>query len=123
MEVATTIVALDFFYEVTGKIKYKNQLDLAFSWFLGNNHLKQIMYNPENGSAFDGLEDKQVNINQGAESALCFLKAQLIIEKHTKSELTNEDVNTSAVKEIEPILPEINKITKKPLKQFLASDF
>jgi hypothetical protein len=32
------------------------------------------MYNPENGASYDGLEDKCININQGAESALCFLK-------------------------------------------------
>jgi hypothetical protein len=31
------------------------------------------MYNPENGASYDGLEDKCININQGAESALCFL--------------------------------------------------
>ncbi len=82
IEVATTIAALNLFYEVTGNIKYKNQMNLAFSWFLGNNHLNQIIYNPVNGAAYDGLEDKNVNINQGAESTLCFFKAQLIINKY-----------------------------------------
>jgi glycosyltransferase involved in cell wall biosynthesis len=84
IEVATTIVALDLFYEVTGNQKYKNQLEVAFSWFLGNNHLKQIMYNTVNGASYDGLEDMQVNINQGAESTLCFFKAQLIMEKYAE---------------------------------------
>ena len=84
IEVATTIIALDLFYEVTGKIKYKDQLDLAFSWFLGNNHLKQIMYNPKNGASYDGLEDSHININQGAESTLCFFKAQIIMDKYSK---------------------------------------
>ena len=83
IEVATTIIALDLFYEVTKNEKYKNQLEVAFSWFLGNNHLKQIMYNTVNGASYDGLEDTQVNINQGAESTLCFLKAQMIMEKYT----------------------------------------
>ena len=82
IEVATTITALDLFYEVTGNIKYRNQLEVAFSWFLGNNHLKQIMYNPINGGCYDGLEDTEININQGAESTVCFFKAQLIMEKH-----------------------------------------
>jgi hypothetical protein len=40
------------------------------------------MYNPENGASYDGLEDKCININQGAESALCFFKARLIMEKY-----------------------------------------
>ncbi|MBG6063330.1 glycosyltransferase involved in cell wall biosynthesis [Flavobacterium sp. CG_9.1] len=82
IEVATTIIALDFFYELTQNTKYKDQLKLAFIWFLGNNHLKQIMYNPENGASYDGLEDTHININQGAESTLCFFKARLIMEKY-----------------------------------------
>lgn len=82
IEVATTIIALDLFYEVTRNKKYKDQLKLAFIWFLGNNHLKQIMYNPENGASYDGLEDKHININQGAESTLCYFKARLIMEKY-----------------------------------------
>lgn len=88
MEVVTTIIALDLFYEVTGKIKYKNQLELAFSWFMGNNHLKQIMYNPVNGASYDGLEDTHININQGAESTLCFFKAQIIMDKYSKKPAT-----------------------------------
>jgi glycosyltransferase involved in cell wall biosynthesis len=82
IEVATTIITLDLFNEVTRKRKYRDQLKLAFIWFLGNNHLQQIMYNPENGASYDGLEDKCININQGAESALCFFKARLIMEKY-----------------------------------------
>jgi glycosyltransferase involved in cell wall biosynthesis len=82
IEVATTIITLDLFYQVTGNVKYKDQLEVAFNWFLGNNHLKQIMYNPVNGASYDGLEDKTININQGAESTLCFFKAQLIMEKY-----------------------------------------
>jgi len=85
IEVATTIVALDLFYEVTKNKKYKEQLKLAFMWFLGNNHLKQIMYNPENGASYDGLEDTHININQGAESTLCYFKARLIMEKYAEA--------------------------------------
>ncbi|WP_035671089.1 glycosyltransferase [Flavobacterium sp. 83] len=85
IEVATTIIALDLFYEVTKNKKYKDQLKLAFIWFLGNNHLKQIMYNPENGASYDGLEDKHININQGAESTLCYFKARLIMEKYSEN--------------------------------------
>ncbi|MFE3866639.1 glycosyltransferase [Flavobacterium sp. LS2P90] len=84
IEVATTIVALDLFYEITRNKKYKEQLKLAFMWFLGNNHLKQIMYNPENGASYDGLEDTHININQGAESTLCYFKARLIMEKYAE---------------------------------------
>ncbi|PIB38618.1 glycosyl transferase family 1 [Maribacter sp. 4G9] len=95
IEVAYTILSLDLFYRVTHKKKYAKQLHTAFSWFLGNNHLKQIMYNPVNGACYDGLEVENININQGAESSLCYLLARLIIEdyplevglKETKSDL------------------------------------
>jgi hypothetical protein len=65
-------------------VKYKEQLEVAFNWFLGNNHLKQIMYNPENGASYDGLEDTIININQGAESTLCFFKTLLIMKKYSE---------------------------------------
>jgi hypothetical protein len=68
--VATTIIALDLFNDVTKNRKYKEQ-QVSFYLVLGNNHLKQIMYNQKTGS-YDGLEDKHININQGAESTLCF---------------------------------------------------
>lgn len=95
IEVAYTILSLDLFYRVTHKKKYAKQLHTAFSWFLGNNHLKQIMYNPVNGACYDGLEVENININQGAESSLCYLMARLIVEdyplevglKETKSDL------------------------------------
>jgi hypothetical protein len=65
---ATTIIALDLFNDVTKTESIKSN-----RWFilvLGNNHLKQIMYNPENGAMI--LEDKHININQGAESTFVF---------------------------------------------------
>tara|TARA_R110002049_G_scaffold62255_1_gene166580 strand:+ start:1285 stop:3597 length:2313 start_codon:yes stop_codon:yes gene_type:complete len=82
IEIAYTILSLDFFYKVTKKKKYAQQLQTAFSWFLGNNHLKQIMHNPVNGGCYDGLESENVNINQGAESSICYLMARLIVEQY-----------------------------------------
>ena len=86
IEVATAIITLHLFYEITGNVKYKEQLKVAFSWFLGNNHLHQIIYNPVNGASYDGLEEKNVNINQGAESTLCFFKVQLIMDAYKTQE-------------------------------------
>jgi glycosyltransferase involved in cell wall biosynthesis len=101
IEIVTTIITLDLFYSVTGKKKYRNQLEIAYSWFLGNNHLKQIMYNPKNGASYDGLEDNNININQGAESTLCFMKAQIIIAKYNsmqKSQKSNTDIDEKPLK-------------------------
>lgn len=116
IEISTTIITLDLFYSLTGKKKYKNQLEIAYSWFLGNNHLKQIMYNPQNGASYDGLEDNNININQGAESTLCFMKVQLIIEKYNrinKSKKSDVDIDK---KQLNIRFPKRLKTRKKSVK-------
>lgn len=54
---------------------------IYFSWFSGNNHLNQIMYNPTTGGCYDGLEESEINLNQGAESTVSYLMARLTMEK------------------------------------------
>ena len=39
------------------------------------------MYNPCTGGCFDGLEENNVNLNQGAESTLSYLMARLMSYK------------------------------------------
>jgi len=81
IDVSYTIQTLDLFYKTTKDIKYKNLQKKAFNWFLGENHLNQTMYNPITGGCYDGLEKTHVNLNQGAESTICYLIARLIMEK------------------------------------------
>jgi hypothetical protein len=81
IDVAYTILALQLFYAVFKEQPYKTKMTTAFNWFLGNNHLHQIIYNPLTGGCYDGLEDTHVNLNQGAESTLSYLMARLTIEK------------------------------------------
>ena len=80
IDVACTIQTLDIFYKALGIKKYKNMKSVAFSWFLGRNHLKQTIYNPITGGCYDGLEKGNVNLNQGAESTICYLIARLVME-------------------------------------------
>jgi hypothetical protein len=82
IDVAYTILTLRKFYEVFYDESYLHKMETAFSWFLGNNHLHQIIYNPCTGGCYDGLEETQVNLNQGAESTLSYLMARLTIEKY-----------------------------------------
>jgi hypothetical protein len=84
IDVAYTILALQKFYTVFKDKSYKTKMDTAFTWFLGNNHLHQIIYNPLTGGCYDGLEDTYVNLNQGAESTLSYLVARLTIERNTE---------------------------------------
>jgi len=55
--------------------------NIAFNWFLGKNHLHQIIYNPTTGGCYDGLEEKNINLNQGAESTVSYLMARLCFPK------------------------------------------
>ncbi len=81
IDVAYSIMALQKFYNCFGTDAYHKKMDIAFSWFLGNNHLQQIVYNPCTGGCYDGVEDNCVNLNQGAESTVSYLMARLTIEK------------------------------------------
>jgi hypothetical protein len=45
----------------------------AANWFLGDNDGSVVMWDPETGGAFDGLEVGSANLNQGAESTLALL--------------------------------------------------
>lgn len=82
IDVAYTIMTLSKFYDVFKNPEYLQKMGLAFSWFLGNNHLHQIIYNPCTGGCYDGLEEQQVNLNQGAESIVSYLMARLTVEKY-----------------------------------------
>jgi len=81
IDVSYTIQTLELFYKTTKDVTYKNLQKKAFNWFLGVNHLNQTMYNPITGGCYDGLEKTHVNLNQGAESTICYLIARLIMEK------------------------------------------
>lgn len=82
IDVSYTILALKKFYEVFKDEEYKKKMSTAFDWFLGNNHLNQIIYNPCTGGCYDGLEESYVNLNQGAESTVSYLMARMTIENY-----------------------------------------
>lgn len=82
VDVAGMVVALKTFYSVFNEEKYLRMQKDAFNWFLGNNHLHQIVYNPATGGCYDGLEENNINLNQGAESTVCYLMARLSLLAH-----------------------------------------
>lgn len=82
IDVAYTIMTLSGFYDILDNNDYKKKILIGFSWFLGNNRLNQIIYNPCTGGCYDGLEKTQVNLNQGSESTISYLMARLTVEKY-----------------------------------------
>ncbi len=68
-------------YEITKEEEYYKRAVLSFNWFLGRNHLKQIMYDENTGGCYDGLSENSINLNQGTESTLSYLIARLSLEE------------------------------------------
>ena len=100
IDVAGTIQTLSVFYDAFGDEEYFVKMETAFDWFLGKNRLHQIVYNPCTGGCYDGLEENQINLNEGAESSLSYLISRLTIEKYKNTGyrpigiLKNEKKNT-----------------------------
>lgn len=97
IDIAYTVLALDLFYQTFKDKSYLQKMFIAFNWFLGKNHLHQIIYNPCTGGCYDGLEETHVNLNQGAESTVSYLLARLTIEKYTSNTATIANKYTAQV--------------------------
>ncbi len=79
-------MTLSKFYDAFAEEDYLVKMVTAFNWFLGNNRLHQIIYNPCTGGCYDGLEETHVNLNQGAESTISYLIARLTVDKYSKAD-------------------------------------
>jgi len=80
-DTASAVEALATAYEITKKKEYGEQAKLAFEWFLGKNHLNQMIYDEATGGCYDGLGHESINFNQGAESTISYLLARLAVER------------------------------------------
>ena len=83
-------------YQATGKQQYREWALTALDWFLGRNVHNLAVYDPATGGCYDGLTPEGLNQNQGAESTLAFLSAQLTVigalgpPAHTMQEQTTQ---------------------------------
>jgi uncharacterized protein YyaL (SSP411 family) len=64
-------------YRITHQETYFDYAIRAMDWFYGNNILQMPVYNTQSGGCHDGLHSQGVNENQGAESTVAYLMAQL----------------------------------------------
>ena len=72
-------------FDVLKEKQYYDKAILAFNWFLGKNHLKQMIYNEVTGGCHDGLGKYSINLNQGAESTVSYFMARLFLEEFKKN--------------------------------------
>ena len=86
-------------YRTTGDDRWRKEAWSAFNWFLGSNDLQIALCDPTTGGCRDGLHPERVNENQGAESTLAFLMAQVemrLIEEVAAPRSTTELVSASS---------------------------
>ena len=86
IEAAYTVLALERFHQFLHDGFYRERRDTAFAWFLGQNQLHQTVYDRSTGGCHDGLEEHNVNLNEGAESTVCYLLARFAVEPHPVEE-------------------------------------
>lgn len=77
IEAATLVAACLEAGRISGDAAWRRHAQTAFDWFLGQNHLREWVYDPATGGCRDGLHADRPNENQGAESTLAFLMALL----------------------------------------------
>ena len=70
------VCCLEKAYYATEDSFYLTWAEKWYKWFWGNN-IKNTSLIDENFACYDGLNPEGVNLNQGAESNICFLMAYL----------------------------------------------
>ena len=109
IDVAYTILALEQFYNTFKLKEYRDKIAFTFNWYLGLNSLDRIVYNPCTGGCYDGLEEHGVNLNQGAESTICYAMARMVIEKlHKTSDKYQFNFSSNTAKAIQQ--PELTTV-------------
>ncbi len=67
-------------YKHLGDKKYADLAHIANSWFFGNNRNRLWVYDPKSNGCCDGITPSGVNLNQGSESCISMLLAQLAMQ-------------------------------------------
>ncbi len=80
-ETSTMVETKTVAYQVTGDKQYLKDAYRVFSWFLGKNHLNQMVYDEATGGCYDGVGQYAINLNQGAESTISYLLARLALDE------------------------------------------
>jgi glycosyltransferase involved in cell wall biosynthesis len=79
-EASAMVQTLMLAHKLTDEKKYYTNMNKAFYWFLGENLLGQFVYDNVTGGSYDGVGEKRVNLNQGAESTISYLLARLTMK-------------------------------------------
>jgi hypothetical protein len=72
IEAGAMIETSAFAYKMTGTELYEKTLRQALGWFFGMNTKSVTVYDEQTGACHDGISEKGLNENQGAESTISF---------------------------------------------------
>ncbi len=78
------IILYDAAFKATDNKIFIQSLKKCFQWFLGENDLNLPLYDDVTGGCNDGLEEFEVNQNQGAESTISYLLSALLARQYFK---------------------------------------
>jgi hypothetical protein len=81
-------------YSYTREPRWASAVERAAAWFFGDNDVGVAMFDIQSGGGYDGLEERGVNRNEGAESSMAFVATMLTL-REVRRELS-EDSTTSA---------------------------
>ncbi|HXB41866.1 MAG TPA: glycosyltransferase [Bacteroidia bacterium] len=106
LDLSYTILALGSFYDQFNSGEYLQKMENAFNWFLGNNHLNKVIYNPCTGGCYDSVDERGADLNQSSASTINYLLSRLTMETYfNKSQ--NVRAATESVKKQQIILSEV----------------
>ena len=74
------VCCLEKAYNATGSDLYADWAKKWYKWFYGNN-INKVSLIDKNLACYDGLNPQGLNLNQGAESNICFLMAYLAAKR------------------------------------------
>lgn len=77
LEAAAAADAFIFAYRTTKNEDYLRFAVIAFEWFFGRNRNHKELYDNKTKGVYDGLTKVGVNLNEGSESVICFLIANI----------------------------------------------
>jgi len=82
LEASCMVEAALMAFNSTDDEKYKRTALMAFEWYHGRNTQKVKIYNQKTGTCYDGITEKGLNQNQGAESTLSYYLAYLKLKEN-----------------------------------------
>jgi hypothetical protein len=79
IEASCMVEAATIAWIMLGEDKYKRAAEQAFAWFHGENSHGISLFDQDSYTCYDGLTSEGLNINQGAESTISYLLAELCL--------------------------------------------